>query len=85
MAESTKQFRVEKVIRDDFGKAIWARIQCFQGVTIDETSVKKILHDIVFMPNGNGWIYIHNRISNNFIPLNRYLKMTKIAAAIFYG
>lgn len=84
MAESTKQFRVEKVVRDEFGKAIWVRIQCFQKINVCGALVDKILHDTIFMPDGRGWVYIHNRVLKDFIPLNRYMKMTKIAAAIFY-
>lgn len=83
MAESTKDFRVERVIRDDFGKAIWVRMQCFKTILISGLPIRRVYHDVIFMPDGNGWVYIQKRISDNYIPHNRYLKMTKIAAAIF--
>ena len=73
-----KSAYVEKVIRDDFGDAIWAKI-----LYVDDEK-KEILHDVIFMPDNRKWVYIKRRVIDNFLPPKRFFKMAEIAAAIFY-
>lgn len=49
----------------------------------DESGGKNLCHDVIFMPDSKGWAYIKRRISGDFIPDNRYLRMAKQASAIF--
>jgi len=81
---SSKDVEVVRVIRDEFGKAIWARIQCSERFFRVNLFLKKVYHDVVFMPDGKKWVYVHHKILNDYIPPNRYRKMAKKAAAIFY-
>ena len=74
---------VEKVIRDEFGAAIWVRLKYFK-ISGKSGAAEKILHhDLVFMPDRDGWVFVRRRISGDFVPDNRYNRMARHASAIF--
>lgn len=76
------QIEVEKVIRDEFGTAIWIRLKYFKFEKEGNEIQKKLYHDLVFMPNSNGWVTVLHRLNKDFVPPKRYHRMAVWAKAV---
>lgn len=74
---------VEKVIRDEFGSALWVRLRYFKFEQISGESGKNLKHDLVFAPGKDGWPFVLHRLTENFVPQKRYHRMAVRAQAIF--
>lgn len=76
---------VEKVIRDEFGVAIWVRLKYFKFESKDGKTEKVLKHDLVFSAGKDGWPFVLRRITENFVPQKRYHRMAVRAQAILSG
>ena len=74
---------VEKVIRDEFGLAIWVRLKYFKIKEKDGADGKILHHDLIFVPDGRNWVFVLRRINKDFVPDKRYHRMAVQAHAIF--
>ncbi|GEM_PF-5455815 len=70
---------VKEVVRKDFQGSTLVL-----AVRIQYLKENKVLHDAVFVPAKNGWVWARKNIMDNFIPDKRYLVMARKAAAIIY-
>lgn len=77
--------KVEKVIRDEFGLAIWVRLKYFKFKEKDMAGEKILHHDLVFLPDGKNWVFVLHRINKDFVPDKRYHRMAVQAQEIFTG
>jgi len=81
-----KLVKVQDVIRDGDGDAIWVRVRYVEEVIEsrgeDSIVLRHLLHDAAFMPTPDGWVFPFKKITTGYIPPKRYQKMAKKAHSI---